>query len=745
MRKIFLTFLVTIITLTISAQKTNSGIGLALSGGGAKGLAHIGILKAIDSAELNIDYLTGTSMGSVVGGLYAAGYSADSIEVIARQIDWGVVLSNTMPMTYLTMEEKSEFEKYALELPLKDFKLKIPAGFLESQELWITLEKYFYPVAGIKDFDQFSIPFRCVANNLVTGEVAVLGKGSIVSSVRSSMALPGIFSPIDIDSSRLIDGGVLRNLPVREVIDMGAKYAIGVSVSSPVSSLEELDNAFAVTTQAIFINDQKSYAEQSGLCDQFISIPMGVYSSGDFDLADKIIDLGIEVGRKYYPYFKHLADSLKAANPDYTFRTNRLPNVDAYKVASTNIEGLSKIEKEAFEDQIYLGKTDSVYYYQIENNIRRAFAYRMYKSIVTTIQPIDSSNYQLHYRVKPESYTKVKLGLSENTFTGFGVQLNLTARNKITPSSRTMLSLSLGENFRGLLEHLQMFGYKTPMSNRSSVYYELQKIPTYDNFNKTGEYTLNYWQVNNRFQVTAQRKSAGGIGAQWEYLNAQPKIETGLYLDGWNNYFTFYGFWQYNNLEKPQYPAKGTTIDITGGYVAGLSPKFKVFQDGQYLGNTNKDLIDYGNYVRSTVSINNFLRLKKKLTWVNKLYGGANFSDRISLLNNFYGGGMNPTFRNQIQMVGILEGEVTSESMVSLQSGPRYNPFGGLYVTFTGGVMTYDFIKKNIASYTEQQWLLGTGLTFAYDTPIGPLEFTMMSSSKTEGLRLYFNLGFPFR
>ena len=119
MRRICLTLLAAITTLTISAQKKNTGIGLALSGGGAKGLAHIGILKAIDSAGLNIDYITGTSMGSIVGGLYAAGYSADSIDIIARNIDWGVVLSNTTPMTYLTMEEKSEFEKYALDLSLR--------------------------------------------------------------------------------------------------------------------------------------------------------------------------------------------------------------------------------------------------------------------------------------------------------------------------------------------------------------------------------------------------------------------------------------------------------------------------------------------------------------------------------------------------------------------------------------------------------------------------------------------------
>ncbi|HSR37955.1 MAG TPA: patatin-like phospholipase family protein, partial [Phnomibacter sp.] len=514
------------------SQKRNAGIGLALSGGGAKGLAHIGILKAIDSAELNIDYLSGTSMGSIVGGLYAAGYSADSIETIARNIDWNVVLSNAMGMKNFTMEEKSEFGKYAVELPLKDFKLKIPAGLLESQELWLVLEKYFFPVAGVKDFDKFSIPFRCVGTDLINGKAVSLGKGNIVPSVRSSMALPGIFSPVDIDGIRLIDGGVLRNLPVTDIKEMGAKYAIGVSVSSPVASKEELEDAFAVTTQAIFINDNKSFAEQSALCDELIQIPMGTYSSGSFDQANGIIDLGISIGRQYYPYFKRLADSLKKANPDYVFRKNRLPEVAEYKISSVTVKGLSTYEQQAFLDQIGFDSSQSITSDQLQKNTRRAFAYRMYKSITYHLLPDGRGGYELEYDVKPESKMKLKVGISENSFTGFGVQLNVTARNTLTPFSRTMLSLNLGENFRAMLEHLQMFGYGNPWSNRFRAYYESQEVPVFDNFRPTGRYALKYLQLDNRFQLSAKRRSAGGLGIQWEYLFADPKIENGLTLKG---------------------------------------------------------------------------------------------------------------------------------------------------------------------------------------------------------------------
>ena len=183
-------------SVQLFAQKPKGGIGLALAGGGAKGLAHIGILKAIDSAELNIDYLTGTSMGSIVGGLYAAGYSGDSIEYIARHINWGTLLSNSIPMTSYIMEEKTEYGKYAVELPIKGGKVSLPSGFLESQELWLTLEKYFYPVSNVSDFSKLSIPYACIGTDLATGESVVLNRGSLVRAIRSSMAIPGAFSPI---------------------------------------------------------------------------------------------------------------------------------------------------------------------------------------------------------------------------------------------------------------------------------------------------------------------------------------------------------------------------------------------------------------------------------------------------------------------------------------------------------------------------------------------------------------------
>ncbi|WP_416437920.1 patatin-like phospholipase family protein [Phnomibacter sp. MR] len=726
------------------AQPKNHGIGLTLSGGGAKGLAHIGMLKAIDSAGLNIDYITGTSMGSIVGGLYAAGYSADSIEKIARSIHWEDLLSNSIPMNLYTMEEKSEFGKYAIEMPINKGSIGLPSGFLESQELWLTLEKYFFPVAAAQDFKKLSIPFTCVAVDLLSTEPVAHTSGSIVNAIRSSMAIPGAFSPVDIKGRRYVDGGIIRNLPVQECINLGAKYMIGVSVSAPVQSLDELNSAVQVLSQVMFLNEAKDSKEQAQLCQSFISIPMGTYSAASFASAEDIIALGIEEGKKYYPLFKHLADSLKALDAQYQFRENRLPNVTSYEISNVKVQGLEKQGIETFLRQIEAKNEKNTNYKRLQNNTRDAFAYRMYKSIVYDIQPNNDSNYTLQYTVKPESPTMLKVGISENSFTRFGVQLNLTTRNKLLPSSRTMLSMNIGDNFRGLFEHLQMFGYRQPWSNRLQVYSEFQDLPAYNDLRRIGLYKYKYITIDDRFQLSAKRKSAGGFGMQWESITATPQIESGTYFDGRNNFFQAYTFWQYNNLIKPFYADKGTLAEIKLGYVFAIHPRIKAYSNGQFLGDVNPSLFTYGNYPRLTANFNNAAKMSSKWSWTTKMQTGINFSKRISLLNEFVAGGMTNTMRNQIQFAGLREGEIDSESIIALHTGPRVRPFGSFYLSFQGAIAHYDFVQK--ASFSSKpNWLYGTALTAAYLTPIGPAELSVMASSKSEGLRLYFNFGFPFK
>ena len=277
------------------------------------------------------------------------------------------------------------------------------------------------------------------------------------------------------------------------------------------------------------------------------------------------------------------------------------------------MEGLNTKSKAAFLEQTSLHKPSDITADKLEKETREAFAYRTYKSVIYDINTDGKGGHQLVYRVKPESSVVLKGGISQNTFTGFAINLNLTARNFISPFSRSLVSVNIGQNFRGLLEHQQMFGYRTPWSNRLQVYSEFQEVPTYTDFTRTGLYKLKYFTIDDRIQISAKRKSAGGIGIQWENINALPQIQSGTYLKGDNNFFHVYAFWQYNNLSKPQYPKRGTQVEMKFGYVFNVSPDFLVYQEDSLVGKISDDLIQYGSYIKSILLFCQYKAFKSPL------------------------------------------------------------------------------------------------------------------------------------
>ncbi|MEO6542303.1 MAG: patatin-like phospholipase family protein, partial [Ferruginibacter sp.] len=206
-------------------------IGLTLSGGGAKGLAHIGILKAIDSAGLKIDYITGTSMGAIVGALYATGYSGNDIENLKNDIDFDVLFSNNVSLKTLSMEEKDQYSRFAVELPFINNRIRLQTGVITGQELNLKFSELFFHVYNIRDFDHFKIPFKCMATDLETGDLVVMDTGNIITALQATMAIPSIFSAVTRDNKKLVDGGLVRNFPVKNVKEMGADIVIGSNVT----------------------------------------------------------------------------------------------------------------------------------------------------------------------------------------------------------------------------------------------------------------------------------------------------------------------------------------------------------------------------------------------------------------------------------------------------------------------------------------------------------------------------------
>ena len=278
-------------------QSNRPKIGLVLSGGGARGTAHIGVLKVLEENHIPIDMISGTSFGSIVGGLYAAGYSADDLQDILENIDWKESLSGRAPREERSFRRKQDDNGFLIrfKLGIKDGKLKLPGGLITPNNLRLTLQDLINERTNVEDFDELPIPFRAVATDLGTGNAFVLEKGNLASAMIASMAVPALFPPIEYDGHLLVDGGVTNNVPIDVVRSMGADIVIVVDISTPMMSTDEIESFTKVVDQLVLIMTSKNAAAQlATLTDQDILIQPELDDIGfvDFERSMEAIPRG---------------------------------------------------------------------------------------------------------------------------------------------------------------------------------------------------------------------------------------------------------------------------------------------------------------------------------------------------------------------------------------------------------------------------------------------------------------------
>lgn len=277
-------------------------IGLVLSGGGARGAAHIGVLKVLEENHIPIDAIAGTSMGAVVGGLYATGLNAADVERVMTSLDWQDAFRDRPPRTDLNFRRKLEDQSFLVKFPLglKGRKFRLPRGLVQGQKLTQTLRSLTLPVAQIQSFDDLAIPFRAVATDIVTGERVILDHGDLTTAMRASLSAPGVFSPVETDGRLLVDGGLSSNLPIDVARAMGVDILIVVDCGFPLLERNKLDSVATVSNQMLAILIRHNTTEQrKTLTDRDVVIDpaLGDFSSLDFGEHEKAILLGEQAAR----------------------------------------------------------------------------------------------------------------------------------------------------------------------------------------------------------------------------------------------------------------------------------------------------------------------------------------------------------------------------------------------------------------------------------------------------------------
>ena len=398
-------------------------IGLVLSGGAARGLAHIGVLKALEEQGIKIDAIAGTSMGAVIGGLYASGYKIDELEKLALDIDWQQALSDAPPRKDVPFRRKQDDRDFLVKQKLSfrdDGSLGLPLGVIQGQNLALLLESLLAHASDIRDFDKLPIPFRAVATDIVSGEKRVFRKGNLPQAIRASMSIPAVFAPVEVNGQLLVDGGMVDNIPLDVAREMGVDIAIVVDIGTPLRNRKQLATVIDVLNQSITLMTQRNSQEQLATLhpnDILIQPPLAGFGVTDFGRAQEMIDAGYRATRILDARLTALRPA-EPASPQLT--AARDPSQRTPLISAIKVENDSKVD-------------DSVIRYYIRQPLGEPLDLGRLQTDMGTLYGLDYFE-QVHYRVVHKG--------RDNT-------LVISARGKRSGTDYLRLGLNLSDDMRG--------------------------------------------------------------------------------------------------------------------------------------------------------------------------------------------------------------------------------------------------------------------------------------------------------
>ena len=555
-------------------------LGLCLSGGAAKGLAHIPLLRAIDSLGIRVDYITGTSMGAVLGGLYSIGYSGKEIDSIARRTDWGSFFSNQTPLSAININEKDQYGRYLLDLAIKNKKISLPVGLVEGQALLELLQSLTFRALTAKDFNQFPIPFRCIATDAVTGKAVVLDKGNLALALRATMSLPTIFVPVGIGDSVLVDGGLVKNFPVDELKAMGAEKTIGSYLAGKLYNRKELDSFLKLLEQISEYVDYGDIERQAKLCDllfDFDTILLTIKATGtDFDKMDQILDLGAIKVKEMLPQLQAIADEQKKYFKDEPIPDRRRGMNLTDSLAVLGVEVISDDSEnamKAFVNRQFNTRKDSfVKLHDLSQTIELLNGTLNFKKIWYDVEQRGGENVLVvHTTEAPKTATRI--GAHYDSDESGGVIVNLTLRNLLGQNSRVLLSADIADNFKVSFDYRKFTSYNKFWLN-GRFYFEQVYTPFYFRGRFLEDYNrkLSFSGLGINYSINA--KSFFGANLFYQDIAFAPKIapldraflsnDTSAQLTRYN--FNYWGLeWRYlfNSFNKLNFPSKGFSISVT--------------------------------------------------------------------------------------------------------------------------------------------------------------------------------------
>ena len=715
-------------------------VGLVLSGGGAKGLAHIGALKTLDSLGVRVDYIAGTSMGAIIGSLYASGYSGKQLDSIFNNLNFDEVINDNLPRASKTFYERDNSEKYAVSLAFDNFKIHLPSAISKGQNVFNLLSKLTLHVSDIHDFKKLPIPFFCIATNIETGEAVILDKGSLAQAIAASGAFPSLLQPVTIDNQILIDGGVINNYPIDELKAKGMDIIIGVDVQDELADRKELETAPDIIIQINNFRTIKEMKVKSKKTDIYIKPDIHDFTVISFNDGKRIIDTGNIAANK-------LAEELGALSKRQGNKIKKKLNVtstDSIKINGISIQGNKKYTRAYILGKLKLKRGEKISYQDFNKGVNNLIATKNFDSFIYEFEP-NGNGYNLKAHLKESEITAfLKLGIHYDDLYKSAVLVNLTKKQTLFNNDVTSFDFILGDNVRYNFDYFIDKGF----------YWSIGLKSRYNTFNKsisaslildedeiitTGLNKINVElsDITNQFflQTLFRKDFALTLGVEHKRL----KITSETFIDNNTNeeettfeksdFFGLFGKLKFDTYNNAHFPKKGFLFD----------GDFHLFLSSSDFNN------NFSQFSFAKAKIGYALSLSDKLALNIVSQGGFKIGEDSNNSLNFALGGYGKNFINNfISFYGYDYLSITGSGFVKGTVDLDYEMFKNQHLIFSA-----NFANVGDDIFSNGNWVstpdyTGYAVGWSAETFLGPIEVKYSWSPETNSGKWFFNLGFWF-
>ncbi len=733
-------------TFSMKAQSNSDvqkpKIGLVLSGGGAKGFAHIGALKVIDSLGIKVDYIAGTSMGAIVGSLYASGYSGKQLDSIFGSLDFDAVINDDIPRSAKTFHERNNTEKYGIILPFNNFELKLPSALSRGQNVFNLLTKLTLHVSDIDKFEELPIPFFCIATNVENGKQVILDSGNLPQCITASGAFPSLFQPVVIGDDLLIDGGVINNYPIDELRAKGMDIIIGVDVQDDLATRDDMVSALDVLSQINnfrTINDMKLKSKKT---DIYIKPDIENFTVISFSEGKEIINNGKLAA---LDQIAALSELPRISGKRLNKRELDLTSKDSIIINRITVNGNDRYTRAYIMGKLKLKDGETVSYDDFNEGVNNLIATNNFDSFQYNFKRSKGKDgYELVANLRESKTTTfLKLAIHYDDVYKSAALVNLTKKRLFFNNDIASLDIILGDNVRYNFEYLIDKGFYWSVGLRSR-YNQFEKginselLLDEAQIATTGINKLDVKfrdQTNQFYLQTLFRKDfALSIGAEHKRLNVKSETitinsETDEFLFENTDYFSVFGKLKLDTYDNTYYPSSG--VYFSGdlhNYV--LASKFNS---------------DFDQFSIAKADLGYAFRVSKKISFNLRTGGGFKFGDNSTNTLDFALGGYGNNFINNfIPFLGYDYISLTGNSYVKAYGSVDYEIFNKNHITLEGNWANIDNDIFDSGEWFTLPDYRGYALGYGLETFLGPIQAKFSYSPEQRKSVWYFNIGFWF-